>query len=554
MSGQPFNKENIGRRTFLLRAGLISAGIFFSGCLRRLGGRKTEYAHITGTLKGPDAKSGHMLRDKVVFPEPVQQEYIKTLIIGGGMSGLSAARWLKKNGETDFKLLELENHTGGNAYFGSNAVSKYPLGAHYITLINNEDQKLIDFLHETDVITHFDEHGLPFYNEYYLVFDPEERLLINGHWQNGIVPDFGVPDAERKQTERFFKLVTQLQNTKGADGKYVFNIPIDESSADENYRQLDKLSFTEYLHHNGFDSQYLLWYLDYSCKDDYGRHAKDVSAWAGMHYFCSRRGKAANAEPNSAITWPEGNGWLMKQLRSTVNEHILTSQMAYFIGIVNDHVEVKVVDHTTNTTKLYRAENVILASQQFVNQKILNGIARPGVDYSKMNYSPWLIANITVNNLPTSEKGMVLCWDNVAYGQPSVGYVNANQQDIKLIEEKKVITYYLPLCDAEPRMARLTAYTRTYEQWLDIVVPEMEQMHPGITPHIEQIDMWLWGHGMIGPATGYIWGDTRKQAKQPIDNKIFFAHTDLSGISLFEEAFHQGINAAQQIIDKNHAS
>jgi hypothetical protein len=66
--------------------------------------------------------------------------------------------------------------------------------------------------------------------------------------------------------------------------------------------------------------------------------------------------------------------------------------------------------------------------------------------------------------------------------------------------------------------------------------------------------MWLWGHGMIGPAIGYVWGDTRSQAKQPVADKLYFAHTDLSGISLFEEAFHQGINAAQHIIDKRNAS
>ncbi|MDB5151113.1 MAG: FAD-dependent oxidoreductase [Mucilaginibacter sp.] len=149
---------------------------------------------------------------------------------------------------------------------------------------------------------------------------------------------------------------------------------------------------------------------------------------------------------------------------------------------------------------------------------------------------------------------MVLCWDNVAYNTPSVGYVNANQQDIKLVEAKKVITYYLPLCDKEPRLARLAAYTRTYEQWLDIVISEMEQMHPGITEHIEQADMWLWGHGMIAPSVNYIWGDNRERAKTAMNNQIFFAHTDLSGISIFEEAFHQGIRAAQQVIEHGNGT
>jgi hypothetical protein len=560
MSGQPFYSEGnwlkgLGRRSFLIRAGLVTGGLLLNGCIRKLSGRKTEYADIKGKLRGPNAKAGHMLRDKLPVPAPTTQTTIKTLIIGGGISGLSAARWLSKQGHTDFKLLELEDHAGGNAYFGTNEVSSYPLGAHYIPIVNNEDQLLVDFLHENQVITHFDEHNLPFYNEYYLCFDPEERLLINGHWQEGIVPDFGVPKEERKQIERFFALTVQFKNARGADGKYAFDIPIDKSSADETYRKLDKISFKDYLHQNGFDSPYLLWYLNYCCKDDYGTPAMNVSAWAGFHYFASRKGKAANAEPNSVITWPEGNGFLMKRLRETVKDHILTSHMVYDIAFDDKGgVAVKVIDLKKQTSTLINAEKVIMASPQFVNQRLLKNIPRPGVNYADMHYAPWFIANITVNKLPTAAKGMVLCWDNVAYGTPSVGYVNANQQDLKVIEEKKVLTYYLPLCDKEPRLSRLAAYTRTYDQWLDIVVPELEQMHPEITPHIEEIEFWLWGHGMISPSVNYIWGDTRKHAQESINNKIFFAHTDLSGISIFEEAFHHGISAAQQLIDSGNGT
>jgi hypothetical protein len=43
--------------------------------------------------------------------------------------------------------------------------------------INNEDALLLDFLKEVGVVDHFDRHGLPFYNKYYLCFDPKERLL-----------------------------------------------------------------------------------------------------------------------------------------------------------------------------------------------------------------------------------------------------------------------------------------------------------------------------------------------------------------------------------------
>ena len=558
MSGQPFYKNNslldkIGRRSFLIHAGLISGGLFLNSCYKRINGRKSEYAHIKGKLSGPNTKAGHIIRDKIQLPPISSKTTVNTLIIGGGISGLSAARWLQKSSYNDFQLLELENHSGGNAFFGSNTVSAYPLGAHYIPIVNNDDKLLIEFLQENDVITHFDERGLPFYNEYYLCFDPDERLLINGHWQEGIVPDFGVPPAERKQIVRFFNLVTQFKTARGNDGKYAFDIPLDNSSADDKFRSLDKISFQQYLHENGFDSAYLLWYLNYCCKDDYGAKAGNVSAWAGFHYFASRKGKAANAAENSVITWPEGNGWLMKRLREKVKEHIQTQRMVYDIEIDEKGlVQVSVADLEKNTTSLITAQNIILASPQFVNQRLLKNISRPGLNYADLNYAPWLIANITVNNLPTAAKGMVLCWDNVAYNTASVGYVNANQQDLKVIEEKKVLTFYLPLADKDPRVSRIAAYSRTYVQWLDIVIPEMELMHPEITAHIETIELWLWGHGMISPAVNYIWGDTRKNAREPIENKIFFAHTDLSGISIFEEAFHQGINAAQQLLNQQH--
>jgi hypothetical protein len=196
---------------------------------------------------------------------------------------------------------------------------------------------------------------------------------------------------------------------------------------------------------------------------------------------------------------------------------------------------------------MIEAEKVIMATPQFVNQKIIADAGVRKFNLSKLNYSPWFIANITINNLPQS-KGAGLCWDNVAFNTASVGYLNSNHQHVNNFENKRVLTYYLPLCDYEPRVARLAAYTRTYHQWLDIIMPELEYMHPGITACIEEVDCWVWGHGMIAPQVNYIWGADRKSAQQTVNDCLFFAHTDLSGISIFEEAFHQGIKAAKNVL------
>jgi hypothetical protein len=54
---------------------------------------------------------------------------------------------------------------------------------------------------------------------------------------------------------------------------------------------------------------------------------------------------------------------------------------------------------------------------------------------------------------------------------------------------------------------------------------------------------------MIRPSPKFFTSGQRQLASRPIDNKVFFAHTDLSGISIFEEAFYQGIGAAKQVLE-----
>ena len=54
---------------------------------------------------------------------------------------------------------------------------------------------------------------------------------------------------------------------------------------------------------------------------------------------------------------------------------------------------------------------------------------------------------------------------------------------------------------------------------------------------------------MISPVPGFLFEENKRKAAQPIDNRIYFAHSDLSGISIFEEAFHQGTNVVNSMLD-----
>ena len=55
-----------------------------------------------------------------------------------------------------------------------------------------------------------------------------------------------------------------------------------------------------------------------------------------------------------------------------------------------------------------------------------------------------------------------------------------------------------------------------------------------------------WGHAMIRPRPGFVWGAARRAAARA-HRAVHFAHSDLSGYSIFEEAFVRGHDAAQAV-------
>jgi len=531
----------ISRRQFFQRS-LQATGT--SLLLGSLNGCKPADVTYKGSLQGPNAKLGHMLRSMKFDPPRVTSE-VPLVIIGGGASGLSAARYLRKY-TSDFTLLELGDEPGGNAASGRNTVSAYPWGAHYLPLPGSQDAELLEFLREAQVITGY-EHGLPVYNEYHLCFDPKERLYIHNYWQEGLVPREGVPAADRDQIERFLALMNDYKNRKGSDGREAFTIPLSMSSRDPELLALDRISMAQFLTNNHFSSPYLTWYVGYCCADDYGTTLADTSAWAGVHYFCSRKGKAANAPSDAVLTWPEGNHWLIRKLQQSVQPNIRTQCLVYAVEPRPGHTEVLLYDAALGATQRIIAQSVIVATPQFVNQRLFTPAIRP-LRYEAFEYSPWMVANLTLQDDLSDRHGESLSWDNVIYGSDALGYVNATQQHVHINNGEHVITYYKPLTGNDAKATRRDAYQRTYEYWKEIVLRDLRQPHPGIEKGLRELNTWVWGHGMIRPSPGFIWGEDRRVASRSINERIHFAHSDISGISIFEEAFYQGYTAAHHAL------
>lgn len=490
------------------------------------------------TLAGADLARGHRLRDGG-FPAPSVEEETGLVIAGGGVAGLAAGWALTEAGFTDFALLELEDRVGGNARSGRNAVSRFPLGAHYLPVANREARALRHMLTGFGMITGEDASGAPVYDEYQLCADLEERLLWKGRWQEGLIPRTSLAQSDRDQLAAFDAAMRAFSARIGDDGKPAFALPIAYSSRDPELLALDRIPFAAWLDAQGWESPVLRAHLRYAMRDDYGCETAHVSAWAGIHYFAGRRGWAANGAGDSLLTWPEGNDRLAQSMARRFLPRIRPGRIVHRIARDGDTVLVDSFDAAANRTTRTRARAAILAMPHFVAARVAPGLVRASPAFT---YAPWLIANVTVDRLPAGH-GAPLAWDNVSATSNSLGYVVATHQGPAAIAGASVLTWYLPLSDMAPADARRLLLERPAKEWRRIVLDDLLEMNPDLDGAIRGIDLWRWGHAMIRPVPGFIWGAAPEAAA--IAPPLFLAHSDLSGLSLFEEAHYRGVGAAE---------
>lgn len=493
-----------------------------------------EPALPPGDLSGADLARGHRLREGH-FPPPSRTEEVDLIIAGGGVAGLSAGWRLADAGFDRFKLLELEDRVGGNARGGRNQVSAYPLGAHYLPVANQEAKALQHLLRQIGMITG-DRDGRPVYDPDQLCADLQERIFWQGRWQDGLIPRTGLTDRDRRDLASFAAAMRTFSQHAGNDGQPAFAVPMAYSSRDAELTALDRISFARWLDQQGWQSPVLRAYVRYAMRDDYGTEPAEVSAWAGIHYFASRRGWAANGAGDNELTWPEGNQRLVRRLAQFFPHNIAAGQVVHSVTREGDRVLIDSYDTERNDTVRLRARAAILAMPHFVAKRVCGELN----DNEPLSYAPWLVANVTVDRPPRG-RGVPLAWDNVSATSNSLGYVVATHQGPDAIAAHTVLTWYMPLSDMPPATARRLLIERPANDWKRIVRDDLLMMNPDLDGAIQRIDLWRWGHAMIRPTPGFLGRADRVAARPP----LFLAHSDLSGLSLFEEAHYHGVRAAE---------
>jgi hypothetical protein len=192
----------------------------------------------------------------------------------------------------------------------------------------------------------------------------------------------------------------------------------------------------------------------------------------------------------------------------------------------------------------YDADVVIWAAPAFVAPYVVDEL-RARRHRSSFVYSPWLTANLMLDRWP-ADRGSEPAWDNVIYDSAGLGYVVATHQSLRTFEERTVWTYYHSFAELTPERARQELVKRDWAHWRDHILDDLSRAHPDIRDCVARIDVMRLGHAMIRPTVGFL--NAPERARGATLPRFFHAHSDQSGLSLFEEAQYNGVMAARRAL------
>jgi hypothetical protein len=262
-----------------------------------------------------------------------------------------------------------------------------------------------------------------------------------------------------------------------------------------------------------------------------------------LHHFLARG--LEDEHDRLLLTWPEGNAALCSLIAGCVALAPMTGLAV--IAIDPDDGRVLAYSPTDDRAIEITAEVVLWAAPRFVLRHVLPP-GRDPLPPGAMGYTPWLVANVELAKRPRGA-GAPPAWDNVAIDAQHLGYVVANHLEPldRQREPGAVITYYEPrLCDdGELAAKRGELLAASLPELADHVTTQLSALHPGIAADITAMHVCRWGHAMVRPVPGLLFGGTLGVASAAI-GRVLPCAADVGGLPLFEQAFALGVDAAEQ--------
>jgi protoporphyrinogen/coproporphyrinogen III oxidase len=493
------------RRDFIkfVVAGAVTAGcpIDLSLVAAQSGDAQKNHA---ADVDGEDNRICHQVRDGKVFTRPAVSARHDVVIVGGGVSGLTAAYRLQHR---DFLLLEKEPHWGGNAYAMEYNGSVYATGAAFLT----KDEHAYHFAKEIGL------EPLP-------VNSPDGSIiggeLILDTWGEGL-DKLPYSPAVRDSFKKFKKEMLAIDVEKR--GKELYDKP-----------------FSEFL--KGYPAELKQWWDNFG-PSNWGAASEDTAAHVAISAL---QDMAEESRTDDRYTWPGGLGAITKKLADTLlPTHKDRMQVgATTVAVASEKEEVQVTYMLGGELKTVAAKAVIMATPKFITRRIVEGLPdKQSEAMHQIRYIPYPVVNLIFDK-PVFNHG----YDTWCPGNTFTDFIVADwviQKQAGYRQKFNIISCYTPMKEEERGYLLNEIGARKIAA---NVLSDFQKLMPGLNVDPLEVHIYRRGHPLYMSTPG-LYTQVQPVARHAMD-RVFFANTDSEGP---ESTTAGGINAAERAVKEAEA-
>ncbi|MFK7952290.1 MAG: NAD(P)-binding protein [Ekhidna sp.] len=462
-----------------------------------------------------DHATGHLIMKSQQW-ERVKKGTIGIAIVGGGIAGVTAAYQLR---ERDIKLFELSSRLGGTASAKMDNGITFSQGAHYeLAYPETYGSEVISMLEQLEIIKYQPwNKAWSFQDRQHIIpFSRRQQCYENGKMRKEVISDGFVKD-------QFFRIINEYNGDMHLPTRLIST----------KYRELNAISFIDFLSSRMKIDAKFQQQLDYHMMDDWGGKSNQVSALAGIHYFACRPYLTQSVDLFSP---PEGNHYFSNKMVDAIDkEKIKTSHLVSNIEKIGTTFSIEVIDVLNQVINVYSADQVIYAGQKHA----LKYIYPKEADLFDQKQAPWMVMNFVCDGNP-SKYGF---WQNEFLGENRsfLGFIDSSVQDREVQNGKRVITAYY--CLSPEDREYLTTIPDHKQEIADETLGYIQQMLDKKLV-VESCHINVMGHAMSIPVPGFLFNDANEH-----ETDLIYAGVDNGRLPLLFEALDSGICAAK-LVDK----
>jgi protoporphyrinogen oxidase len=467
------------RRDFLK---FVVAGSVAAGCpvdLRLL----SAPAEAVPSVDGDHFDVCHQVRDGYAFARPPVSKRYDVVIAGGGVSGLSAAYFLRKH---DFLLLEKEPHWGGNAYLEEYQGQAFATGSAFAEKDSDASQLAAEL-------------GLTM-----LPINSADPTIVGGKW---VKDTWGAGLDELPYT------------TEIRESFKKFRAAILAIETDKKEQQFDNEPFTKYL--KGYAPEIQQWWDAYG-PSNWGAKSEDTSALVAITELQSI---VEGAKDDPRVTLPGGNGALSRRLAETIaasNKERMQGG-ATIVAVEPQKDEVHVTYIQDGQLHTVAAKFVVMATPKFITARLVDGLPDAQRDAMiSFRYCPYPVVNMIFDKPVYTRAYDTWCPGNTFTDFIVADWVMRGQPGFK--QGNNILTFYTPL--PEPDRIKLLKEDGCRNIAMKVLA-DFKKLQPEFNVDPVEIHLYRRGHPMFLPTPG-TFTNLIPAARRPLD-RVFFGNTDSIG-------------------------